>query len=424
VSTKGKAIKAVLDARHVPFDLFGRGHAAHLRKLIFLYISTFANPDGTEAYPALETIAKDCGLTIRGLSKVLRWLKDYGLVTIKSKASHLGTNKYALALTEELLAEVRLKLDSDGEQAILRGKAVKTRRVRSEVAKARWEKKRESEQKIAEGDLEHSVPGGQSECVADMEHSVLGDTERSVLGQPGTVCIPPGTVCMVPGTQRSNDRPLDRPKNRNDVPSSPPSVTELDGWLDGSQQRFPLSGKFKNVLQNLLGKVSELTKRDRKRLDALPATHGDYGHLKAMLGVYEFTKREKGFIGITAPAALFLENADEYVQQSCDALERDLEEHSRNPRNLEWVRAYRTEYFGETSAGHDERIAGIAGLFEFGGTRLSNSKILLEELKARNPDTAFNLFLTVGPYILKLRREAEVLADEDVREQRLQGAAA
>jgi Helix-turn-helix domain len=206
---KGKAIKAVLDARHVPFDLFGQGHAAHVRKLIYLYLATYADPDGTEAYPALTTIAKDCGLTVRGLSNILVWLSEHGLIAVEYKASHLGTNRYSVLLSEEALEAARLKLENDEDQATLRAKSATTQQARSHAARVRWAKKKGG------ADLEHSVPGATIDWLSDVERNVPGDMEHSVLGDmehsvPGV----PGTVCMGPGTQRSTNRPLNRPSDR------------------------------------------------------------------------------------------------------------------------------------------------------------------------------------------------------------------
>jgi hypothetical protein len=202
---KGKALKAVLDARRVPFVLFGQGHAAHLRKFIYMYLATWADPDGTEAYPALSTIAEDCGLTVRGLSDIIDWLAEHGLITVQSKGSHLGTNKYAVLLTAEALAAARLKVENDEVLAAIRAKAEGTRKLRSDAAKALWAKKK------ASADIERCVLG---EREADLERSVLGDIEHSVLGGHGTECIEPRTDCIPHRTQRSTNRPLDRPPNR------------------------------------------------------------------------------------------------------------------------------------------------------------------------------------------------------------------
>src|SRR5437899_678284 len=124
-----KPIKAVLDARHVPFDLFGQGRSAHIRKLVYMYLATWADPDGTDAFPGLKIIAKDCGLTVRGLSNVLEWLAQHSLLAVEYKASYRGTNRYAVLLTAEALKIAREKIENDETQAAIRGKAENTRQA-------------------------------------------------------------------------------------------------------------------------------------------------------------------------------------------------------------------------------------------------------------------------------------------------------
>src|SRR6202035_3331764 len=104
------------------------------RKLVFMYLATWADPDGTDAYPALKTIATDCGLTVRGLSNILDWLSEHGLIAIEYKASHLGTNRYAVLLTDEALRSARLKVENDEAQAAIRAKTETVRQARSGAA--------------------------------------------------------------------------------------------------------------------------------------------------------------------------------------------------------------------------------------------------------------------------------------------------
>jgi hypothetical protein len=76
VTKEPPKLKAVLDGRHLPIELFGCGRASYTRKLVYNYIATWADPDGTGAYPSLETIARDCGLTVRGLRNAISWLEE------------------------------------------------------------------------------------------------------------------------------------------------------------------------------------------------------------------------------------------------------------------------------------------------------------------------------------------------------------
>ncbi len=212
--SKGKPIKAVLDARHVAFDLFGHGHSAHIRKLVYMYLATWADPDGTDAFPGLKLIATDCGLTVRGLSNVLEWLAQHALIAVEYKASHLGTNRYTVLLTDEALKIARQRIENDEAQVTIRVKAESARQARSKAAKSRWAKKR------ASADVERSVLG-------DVERSIPGDVERSILGVPGTECIGHGTGCIGHGTLRSTNRPLDRPPNRERDRQQKPAKASL-----------------------------------------------------------------------------------------------------------------------------------------------------------------------------------------------------
>jgi hypothetical protein len=224
-----KPIRAVLDARSVPFELFGHGRSAYIRKLVFMYLATWANPDGTDAYPSLQTIATHCGLTVRGLSNVLAWLAKYGLITVEYKASYLGTNRYTVALTDDALSAARLKMEADEGQASMRAKAERASKQRSDAAKSMWTKKK------ADKDLECSVPG---ESERDMECSVLGDVECSVPGGHGTGRILPGTSRMRPGMLRSTDRPLNRPKDRPET-VQPSCDSESDSAATAAVEETP-----------------------------------------------------------------------------------------------------------------------------------------------------------------------------------------
>jgi hypothetical protein len=82
-------LRAVIDSRSLPIVLFGSSSSRHLRKLVYNYIATWTNPDGTGAYPGRKKIAHDCGLTVRGLANILKWLKDHHLLRIADERSKL-----------------------------------------------------------------------------------------------------------------------------------------------------------------------------------------------------------------------------------------------------------------------------------------------------------------------------------------------
>jgi hypothetical protein len=223
VPTKSPKLKAVLDCRHVPIELFGSGQSRFVRKLVYLYIATYADPDGTEAFPGREKIARDCGLTVRGLDNVLRWLAHHRLIRVESKASRLGTNRYTVLFSEEDQATCRASLESDDEQQRLRDKAEQTSLARSCAAKSRWAKRR----KCVEGDQERCILAEQSETENTAFSQDAESFASDVEGDPEHAACVPGTECIQPGTQRSSDRPIHRPWfNRPELESkAKPSTT-------------------------------------------------------------------------------------------------------------------------------------------------------------------------------------------------------
>src|SRR5690348_13630279 len=94
-------IRAALDARDLPCALFGTGRGARTRKLVFLTLATYANPDGTNAWPSQATLVDQCGLTDRALRDVIEWLGENGFFSeVAYKAGPCGTNVYGLRLNE------------------------------------------------------------------------------------------------------------------------------------------------------------------------------------------------------------------------------------------------------------------------------------------------------------------------------------
>lgn len=208
-------LKAVLDGRRLPIELFGSGHARYIRKLVYNYIATWADPDGTESFPSRKTIAKHCGLTDRTVSKVVAWLEQHCLLRVDYKASRYGTNRYTVLFSAEDQAACRAALEGDEEEQRLLKKAEKTRNARTAAAKSRW-----ARQKPRGSDEEHNVPDEQPET----GNAVFLQNEERFASDEERVACPPGTGCMLPGTQRSYNRPLDRTEvNRPSSPSTTPS---------------------------------------------------------------------------------------------------------------------------------------------------------------------------------------------------------
>jgi hypothetical protein len=178
----------------------------------------------------------DCGLTVRGLDNILKWLADHQLIRVEPKASRLGTNRYTVLFSEEAQAACRASLENDDKQQQLRDKAERTSLARSRAAKSRWAKRR----KGVDGNQERSVfpesPEVENTAFAEGHEWFASDTER-IAREPGTGCIAPRTERIQPGTQGSHDRPLDRPDlnspnlERPGEPSPTPStVTSGINW--------------------------------------------------------------------------------------------------------------------------------------------------------------------------------------------------
>jgi Helix-turn-helix domain len=141
-------LKAVFECRSVPIDLFGSGPSRNQRKFVYFYLAAFANPDGTGAFPSRRTIARDTGLSIRGLANILKWLKEHRLIESSPERSNYNTCVYSVLFSEEDQARCRAILASEEKEHDLRGKASKTKLARKSAALARWRNRGE----------EHSIP--------------------------------------------------------------------------------------------------------------------------------------------------------------------------------------------------------------------------------------------------------------------------
>jgi hypothetical protein len=213
--------------------LFECGQSRFVRKLVYNYIATWADPDGSEAYPSRETIARDCGLTVRGLSNVVLWLENHCLLKVEYKASRLATNRYTVLFSEGNQAECRAAVGRDEEQERLRNKAEQTSLARSAAAKSRWAKKKTERAEGPERNVLTEQPNVSNAVFLQDAERIASDSER-VACEPGTRCISTGTECIAPGTQSSHNRPADRPGvnrpevNRQSTPSTAPSPTSSD----------------------------------------------------------------------------------------------------------------------------------------------------------------------------------------------------
>jgi hypothetical protein len=77
-----KPIRAVLDAiQKMPREAFGTGKGRQGRKLVYVTIASYANPDGSSSWPALTTIAECALLEEKQVRRGVTWLREHGLLT-------------------------------------------------------------------------------------------------------------------------------------------------------------------------------------------------------------------------------------------------------------------------------------------------------------------------------------------------------
>jgi Helix-turn-helix domain len=100
---KKETIRAAIDARNLPMKLFGGNNAgARTRKLVFLTIASYANPNGTNAFPSTKTLSTKCGIGERQIERITGWLKDNKLLQIGYKQGKRGTNLYRVLFPKDL----------------------------------------------------------------------------------------------------------------------------------------------------------------------------------------------------------------------------------------------------------------------------------------------------------------------------------
>lgn len=70
-----------------------------VEKIVLLRIADMAHDDGSNAYPAVSTLARDCGLSRRGVQKALARLLDSGYVEIQAAPTNRRSTTYRVVLT-------------------------------------------------------------------------------------------------------------------------------------------------------------------------------------------------------------------------------------------------------------------------------------------------------------------------------------
>lgn len=311
-------IRAALNARDLPMELFGVGQAARTRKLVYTTLSLWADPDGTNAYPSMKTLGAQCGMTERGLRNPIAWLKAHHLLKVDEYASPRHTHVYTVLVSEEAQAACRAQLERDAEQLELKAKREATREKRIMAAKNRW-----NPEQFASTNPERSVPS---------------NPEHSVPSEPGTRCIPtrnamhgnPERIAYNPEPDASmkNHKPNDdnalQPKIAPTVlipsldrhrPSIQPAdahgdacavVEKLDGWL---------AARISSVLREREGLTCLPNQKEKPRLTALAKEHG---HIKTLTAFYWFADRSQGLAGLSFPISVFLNEAAQWIAFAAD----------------------------------------------------------------------------------------------------------
>ena len=95
--------------RGIPIEEFGTDRRGPVRrKLVLFLLSTYANPDGTGAWPSQERLAREAGCSERALRDVLVWLQENKHLTIRYKAHRVGksavkVNEYVIHTRQSVL---------------------------------------------------------------------------------------------------------------------------------------------------------------------------------------------------------------------------------------------------------------------------------------------------------------------------------
>jgi hypothetical protein len=80
-------------------------------KLVALKLADCANDEGRNSYPAVATIAADCGLTRRGTQKVLERLVAKGCIEVQASHTNRRSTTYRVMLNAQLGGEPRSPLE-------------------------------------------------------------------------------------------------------------------------------------------------------------------------------------------------------------------------------------------------------------------------------------------------------------------------
>lgn len=209
-SSKPPKLKASIDSRSLPIELFGSGRSRHQRKLVFNYLATWANPDGSSSYPSLTRIAGDNGLTRHGVIGIIEWLREHRLVSVSDERSPNNTNNYTVLFSEADQERCREAINRDANEQMLSGKREKAHqgRVRGgkKASDQRWNSdSQQSPPRRRNSDSQQSPP------LSDCNDHPPGDSRATMVIDE----LPNGD------SQHLHDRPL--PSINRHTPSEQPS---------------------------------------------------------------------------------------------------------------------------------------------------------------------------------------------------------
>lgn len=318
-ASKPYVLRASIDSRSLPIELFGSGPSRHQRKLVFNYICTYANPDGSSACPSLTTIARDNGLSRRGVIGIIEWLEEHHLLAKSDERSRFNTNNYTALFSPEDQERCREALLKDAKEQEVSGRAKRTRESRVLGGKRAAAKRKGSERQhsLAEstnGEREHSLSASEysihqgSECGAQMVNAEHVNGEYL----------------------RSHDRPY-LPSVESPLPSYLPSRTSA-GRQDRRSQLMPkISDKVLRVLGDCLRKKSvRRSTPDKSQESAFRTELESHGVRNIALAFVMFLDRPKGVTSLQDPWGHFLRELPDYLRD----VEKEAENSFFTPKGL------------------------------------------------------------------------------------------
>jgi hypothetical protein len=288
-ASKPYILKATIDSRGLSIELFGSGRSRHQRKLVYNYVASFANPDGTSACPSLTRIARENGLTRRGLIRIIQWLIKHHLLIVADERSKFGTNNYTVLFSAEDQEKCRRELQRDADERKLSGKS-----ARAHEGRVRGGKKAAAQRKAA-SDSQQSPPGA---LPSDSQQSPLASDSTSHYPSDSRASLVTDELAAS-DSQQSHDRPA-LPSVNPPVPSFLPS-SESEGRMDApSYTSKDLAGKIAQWMSDLVYAKKDQrhipSMEDERRMETL-LTDLDAGEIVA--GFYRFCLRPMGIHNLT-----------------------------------------------------------------------------------------------------------------------------